>query len=135
MLALKQLLRLSLEDNPLPADVLTNIRTHGALSLITGIPTTPEKVPSVPTLLTPPLDPASSQRKSSDGHGSPRSVSPSRGSSDGSAPLNYNQFKDAWEGLMTQQDFSKQRKQMLEGLSDEAKWALLNQCVLSPHYL
>ena len=66
------------------------------------------------------------QRKSSEGSPSPRSP---RSSTDGGsgAPLNYNQFKDAWEGLMTQQDFSKQRKQMLEGMSDEAKWALLNQ--------
>jgi Leucine-rich repeat (LRR) protein len=36
LLSLKQLLRLSLEDNPLPADVLSIIRTQGALAIIAG---------------------------------------------------------------------------------------------------
>jgi hypothetical protein len=62
---MKQLLRLSLEDNPLPEHILTLIRTEGALALLNANPT--EKHGATPIIVSPePSQHLDAPRKSSE---------------------------------------------------------------------
>eukprot|EP00339_Tiarina_fusa_P027646 CAMPEP_0117020722 /NCGR_PEP_ID=MMETSP0472-20121206/15722_1 /TAXON_ID=693140 ORGANISM="Tiarina fusus, Strain LIS" /NCGR_SAMPLE_ID=MMETSP0472 /ASSEMBLY_ACC=CAM_ASM_000603 /LENGTH=329 /DNA_ID=CAMNT_0004726015 /DNA_START=1026 /DNA_END=2012 /DNA_ORIENTATION=- len=150
------LLRLSLDDNPLDANTLEVIQKDGALALVNREPEDSggskkfesfQRRTSMRSGFNKTLNPRGAtlntnfmrsnsvqsfkvedSKKESGLGDSPKTAKKKEKSKDAETGVpSYSTFKFAFDSLLEQQDFSKKKKEMLKKMSEKEKWSLLNQ--------